>query len=262
MKELFKGDVAQYFVNRTEGFEKAPPDFIWDNIEAALSQAETENATSRPFWVRPAALISIVAVILVSVTALFVFNPGSKNVTVKGSELATLQPGLQADRQVTVSDPGENASNTVIASTVASNPEVINNTKNQPAIRTNTPETKNTTPAVLTDAKANKQNISTIPATSQNQINVSNNQKTNITSDAKVQSGATNLWWMNAIGLNKVDFVCFFDEKGKEVLRHKVEQSKSYFYEIDVSTLKVGDTYEVKLLSGSNFSDYKTYTRK
>ena len=251
MKESLNRDVAEFFYEKTSGFEKTPPESVWESVSSAIpSNAEVSHFQS---FVNHLHLFPVLVSGVMVVTLMYFIKPQFETNT---KEIASTTKVVELKNNV------EKPANVITE--VAENNQIqkteIAKIEEKPAkIESTKPQNKTVEIAqnshTITVAKAVPVKYDTI-ATSSKQISITQNKVEEVINTQK------RIYNINASNFKKIEKIHFVKNNKTQDLVKEVIYPKSNpfgFYEIDIIDLQPG-TYRVKVLQNSVWVDHKIET--
>ena len=223
MSEFKKTDVGDFFVSRTENFEKSPPESMWESIENQIPVYSVSNSLLKYFI----GGISISIIIFSLFLIFYNFDAVPKNKS-----------------QNIISNKAENSSVSSNNKVTTANPIITSNSINIPE-------------------KQIKSEITTQKSTDNNNsqnITILNDKKTEISTNNSEEKSIK--YSINASGLKDVSEISFENEKKENVIILQNPVPNAFgFYDIDISKLPSG-LYNIFITINGNKKLHKTETFK
>ncbi|MBI5539326.1 MAG: hypothetical protein HY951_04655 [Bacteroidia bacterium] len=224
MSEFTKTDVGDFFVNRTENFEKSPPDSMWESIEKQIPQYSVTNPLLKYFIGGIGLSVLIFGLFLI----FYNYNTGTKNIT---------NQNISEKKEIT-NNESEKISNNAIVSINSENTEKDN---------------------IVADVNTEKIKNNNIIKNSSNNTDLRKHETENTTSKDSEKSVKYSI---NATGLNGVSEIIFENSKKENILTLANPKPNAFgFYDIDISKLPNG-TYNIFITINGEKKLHKTETFK
>lgn len=223
MSEFIKTDVGDFFVNRTENFEKSPPDSMWENIEKQIPQYSVTNPILKYF-------IGGIGLSVVIFGLFFIFynySTGTKSIT---------NQNISENKEINNNESGKISNNVAVS---------INSEKT---------EKKN----LVTDINTEKIKTNNIIINTNNYDIIKHKTENSISTDKEKSVKYS----INASGLKDVTEITFKNNKEENIIIITNPKPNAFgFYDIDISKLPNG-TYNIFITINGEKKLHKTETFK
>lgn len=222
MSEFTKTDVGDFFVNRTENFEKSPPDSMWESIEKQIPQYSVTNPLLKYFIGGIGLSVLIFGLFLI----FYNYNTGTKIIT---------NQNISEKKEINNINDSDN--NSIIA------------------INSDNIEKENKEPLVNTEIVISNNIIKN----SNKNTDLRKHETENTTSKDSEKSVKYSI---NATGLKGVSEIIFENNKKENIITLANPKPNAFgFYDIDISKLPNG-TYNIFITMNGEKKLHKTETFK
>lgn len=258
MNEPINKDVLDLIVERTNNFEKQPPQYIWENVKSGVLNKSSDSSSLLGNLLGSKLFLAVTAGIIILTGAAIVYftYPSEKSEPLKNASISSV-PEVNNLTKITGIQNNPLAEEKIIdkklmgdnnTAPVANKVMVAENNKlNWKAASASNVEVQKNAPANTT-LKNNIQNQKTIAVSSQQNYTSTSG---NMTTDKK------KFYNMNAASLKDVMNIYFVDVKGNEKLKINNPQSNQFgYFSIDISSLTSG-VYKIKVETKKEMIEYK-----